>query len=63
MATRLHQLGQALELPTAGSPEELMQLIEGKVADRDDQSIQVMIEETLQVKTVIWLVDSEGPVL
>lgn len=59
----LLQVGKALELPTKGSKEELRQLIEGKLAtDRsvDVSSVQVVVCETPQVATKLWLVDSRG---
>ena len=62
-AAHLWQLAQALDLPVSGSPDETRQLIEGKLADREDCSIQVIVEDTLQTETVLWLVDSEGPFL
>ena len=62
-AVHLRQVGRALDLPTSGSADEVRQLIEGKLADRDAQNVQVMVDETLRMQTMIWLVDSEGPFL
>jgi len=52
-----------LELPTTGSADELRQQIEGRLAEREDHNIQVVIQETAQVETVMWLVDADGAFL
>lgn len=62
-AAYLRQLGEALDLPTTGSSEELRQQIEGKLSEREDPNVQVVIQETPQVETVLWLVSAEGPFL
>ena len=43
----LKQLAKGLEIPTAGSAEEIRQLIEGKLGEmeRDPKNIQVLIQE------------------
>jgi hypothetical protein len=62
-AAYLRQLTEALELSTTGSAEELRQQIEGSLAEREDPTIQVAVQETSQIETVLWLVDSDGPFL
>ena len=62
-AAYLRQLSEALGLPTIGSAEELRQQIEGKLAERDDPTIQVIVQETPRIETVLWLVDSGGAFL
>lgn len=62
-AAYLRQLSEALGLSTTGSGEELRQQIEGSLAEREDPTIQVIVQETSQIETVLWLVDSNGPFL
>ena len=62
-AAYLRQLGKALDIPTTGSSDELRQQIEGKLSEREDPDVQVVIQETPQVETVLWLVSAEGPFL
>ena len=62
-AAYLRQLSEALGLSTTGSGEELRQQIEGSLAEREDPTIQVIVQETSQIETVLWLVDSDGPFL
>ena len=59
----LRQLSEALGLPITGSSKELRQQIEGKLSEREDSNVQVVIQETPQVEAVLWLVDTDGPFL
>ena len=52
-----------LDLPTSDSADNVRQLIQRKLADRDAQNVQVTVDETPRMKTIVWLVDSEGPFL
>ena len=59
----LRQLGKSLGLPVRRSGEEIRQLIERKMSEREDPCVQVHVEEEPQLRTVLWLVDSNGPFL
>ena len=52
-----------LDLPTSDSADDVRQLIQRKLADRDAQNVQVTVDETPRMKTMVWLMDSEGPFL
>ena len=65
-AAYLKLVGEALRLPTSGSSEELRQMVEGKLTSEKDvevSSVQVVAQETHQLATQLWLVDSEGVIL
>ena len=63
-AVHLRAIAQALGLPTAGSADQLRQCIEGSVqADRDYQSIVVIVRERPKTEQIIVLADSDGDFL
>ena len=63
-AVHLRAIAQALGLPTAGSADQLRQCIEGSVqADRDYQSIVVIVRERPKTEQIIVLADSDGEFL
>ncbi len=47
-ASHMRQIAEALELPTKASPEELHQLIEGRLDDmgRQSRNVQAIVQET-----------------
>ena len=49
-----------LGIPTSGSAEEVHQLIEARLGEREDPNVQVYVEETLQLQTLVWQADSNG---
>ena len=60
-AAHLRQLGESLGLPVGKSGDEMRQLIEGKMSEREDPCVHVHVEEEPQLHTVLWLVDSNDP--
>ena len=63
-AGHLRTLAKALGLPTAGSPDQLRQCVEGIVQrDHDHRNVVVVVQESLKTEQVIVLEDSEGEFL
>ena len=63
-AWHLRTLAKALELPTAGSADQLRQCVEGILQrDRDYQNVVVVVQETRKTELIVSLEDSDGEFL
>jgi len=63
--SQIHQLAQALEVPTVGSSDDLHVMIEGKLKEmnHDLVNVQVVIKETPGGYPCLELQDESGPFL
>ena len=60
-AAYLKRIAQSLELPTAGSADEVRTLIEGKLQEtREVANVQVVVDETTTTTVKLSLMDDEG---
>ena len=58
---QLKKIAEGLRLPTAGSTDEIRQLIEGKLEEEHDvHNVQVAVDEAKTVNVTLSLVDDEG---
>ena len=58
---QLKKIAEGLRLPTAGSTDEIRQLIEGKLEEEHDvHNVQVAVDEAKPVNVTLSLVDDEG---
>ena len=55
---QLKKIAEGLRLPTAGSTDEIRQLIEGKL--EEEHNVQAAVDEATTVNVTLSLVDDEG---
>ena len=61
VAVHLKQLAETLRLPTTGAPDEIRQMIDGKLQEtREVGNVQVVVAEANLVETKLSLMDDSA---